>query len=287
MNIKAVLKEAVAALEGRVLTNPRLDAEVLLSSCLKRDRTSLFTHSKDQLTEKELKEFRQLVERRKHGEPVAYITGKKEFWSLLFEVNKHVLIPRPETEILVEEVLKICSRTGASSPRILEIGTGSGAISVALASELKDAKIVATDVSLEAITVALRNARNNGVEAQISFLSGNLFQPVSGVFNIIASNPPYISKDEYKHLPFEVRGFEPESALLAGVEGVEIHGEIIKGGASFLKAGGWLLMEIGARQKDQIENMLKESHLYDNITFKDDYAGIPRVAIARRVLTGG
>ncbi len=287
MNILNILKEAATALESRGLTNPRLDAEVLLSSYLKKDRTSLLTHPEQSLTEKELEKFRQLVERRKHGEPVAYITGRKEFWSLLFEVNNHVLIPRPETEILVEEVLKVCSRMEERNPRILEIGTGSGAISVALASELKNANITATDSSPEAVAAASRNAEKNGVAENISFLVGDLFELVSGKFDIIVSNPPYISQEGYDHLPLQVRGFEPESALLAGTEGTEFHREIIQGGAIYLKKGGWLFMEIGSEQKDQVENMLKESHLYDNIAFRDDYAGITRVAVARRVVTIG
>jgi release factor glutamine methyltransferase len=287
VNILNVLKEAVTALESRGLTNPMLDAEVLLSSFLKKDRTILFTHPEKSLTEKELEEFRQLVERRKCGEPIAYITGMKEFWSLAFEVNRHVLVPRPETEILVEEILKVCRGERRDNPSILEIGTGSGAISVALASELKNAQIVAIDSSPEAVAVASRNAENNGVLNSISFLVGDLFERVSGKFDIIVSNPPYISQEEYDRLPLEVRGFEPESALLAGTEGTEFHGEIIRRGAIYLKKEGWLFMEIGAGQKDRVENMLKESHLYDNIAFRDDYAGIVRVALARGVITGG
>jgi len=287
VNTLNVLKEAVTALESCGLTNTRLDAEVLLSFCLKKDRTTFYSHPEEQLTEKELEEFRQLVERRKRGEPIAYITGKKEFWSLIFEVNRHVLVPRPETEILVEEVLKVCRGEGRENPSILEIGTGSGAISVALASELKNAQIVAIDSSPGAVAVASRNAENNGVANSISFLVGDLFELVSGKFDIIVSNPPYISHEEYDRLPLDVRGFEPESALLAGTEGTEFHREIIQGGAGYLKKEGWLFMEIGSGQKDQVENMLKESRLYDNIAFRDDYAGIARIALARRIVTGG
>lgn len=287
MNISNILKEAVTVLESCGLTNPRLDAEVILASLLRKDRAELYSHPEMVLSESELVDFRQQIKRRKIREPVAYIVGRKEFWSLTFEVNRHVLVPRPETEILVEEVLRVCRKEGRENPSILEIGTGCGAISVALVSELKKAQIVATDFSQEAIAVALRNALINSMEKQISFLSGNLFQTVSGRFDFIVSNPPYISKEEYDRLPLEVRGFEPESALLAGTEGTEIHREIIQGGASFLKARGWLLMEIGAGRKDRIENMLKESHLYDNIAFREDYAGIDRVAIARRVMKSG
>jgi release factor glutamine methyltransferase len=287
MDILNVLNKAIFILESNGFKSPRLDAEVLLSSCLKKERTSLYTHPEQSLTEKEHEEFQQWVERRKHGEPVAYIVGEKEFWSLLFQVNNHVLVPRPETEILVEEVLKVCSGITERNFRILEIGTGCGAISVALASELKSAQIVATDISQEALAVALENAKNNNVEQRISFLPGNLFQPVSGKFDIIVSNPPYISQEEYDKLPFEVRGFEPKSALLAGDDGTVLHRAIMEGGKYYLHNGGWLFMEIGAGQKYRIENMLKESNLYDNIAFRFDYAGVERVSKARRVTTGG
>lgn len=287
MNIMTVLKEAVTSLEGCCLANPRLDAEVLLSSLLKKERTRLYSHPEETLTEKEFGEFQLWIERRKRGEPVAYIVGHKEFWSLPFEVNRHVLVPRPETEILVEEVLKVSPGQKGGNFKILEIGTGCGAICVALASELREAHITATDMSQEAIAVALKNAQNNGVENQISFLSGNLFQPVSGKFDVIVSNPPYISHEEYNHLPLEVRGFEPKSALLAGTDGTEFHREIIREGSLYLKTGGWLFMEIGAGQKNIVENMLNESNLYDNIYFRLDYAGVSRVSVARRVIAGG
>jgi release factor glutamine methyltransferase len=254
---------------------------------LKKDRTRFHIDREQSLTENNYQEFWRCIERRRRGEPVAYIVGKKEFWSLPFEVNSHVLIPRPETEILVEEVLKVCSGMKTGNLRILEIGTGSGAISVSLAHELKNAQIVATDISQEAIKVASRNAQINDVANQISFLSGNLFEPVSGKFDIIVSNPPYISKEEYDRLPTGVRDFEPELALLSGADGTAFHREIINAGGIHLKPGGWSFIEIGAGQKKMVENMLNESNLYDNIAFRDDYAGIKRVAIARRVTTGG
>jgi release factor glutamine methyltransferase len=137
MDIASVLNKSVLSLENQGISNPRLDAEVLLCALLKKGRTILYSHPGEQLTEKEYEEYQQWIERRKHGEPVAYIVGKREFWSLPFEVSRHVLIPRPETEILVEEVLKACAAGRVKNPRILEIGTGCGAISVSLASELK------------------------------------------------------------------------------------------------------------------------------------------------------
>lgn len=287
MDLLSVLKEATLALERSGCRSPRLDAELLLSSYLKKERTSLYTHPEQTLTENELEQFLEWVERRKHGEPVAYIIGKKEFWSLPFQVNNRVLIPRPETEFLVEEVLKVCSDMGKRILRILDIGTGCGAISIALASELENAQIIATDISPEALAVAVKNAQNNNVAHRISFLMGDLFQPVAGKFDIIVSNPPYISVDEYNTLPLGVRGFEPQSALLAGNDGTEFHQEIIKGGALYLQQGGWLFMEIGSGQKHKLENILNESNLYDNIAFTLDYAGIERVSRARRVTTSG
>ncbi len=287
MNILNAITEAIHFLKSCGCATPRLDAEVLLSACLKKDRTCFHIDREKSLTENELEEFQRCIERRRVGEPVAYIVGKKEFWSLPFEVNKHVLIPRPETEIIVEEVLKVCSSLKTRELRILEIGTGSGAISVSLAHELKNAQIIATDISQDAINVASRNAQINNVASQISFLSGNLFEPVSGKFDIIVSNPPYISREEYGCLPSGVRDFEPETALLAGADGTLFHREIIKAAGIYLKAGGWTFMEIGAGQKEMVEFMLNEYGLYDNIAFRNDYAGIERVAIARRVTTGG
>jgi release factor glutamine methyltransferase len=287
MNILNALNEAIHALKSSGCATPRLDAEVLLSACLKMDRTRFHIDLEQSLTENKLQEFRLHIERRRHGEPVAYIVGKKEFWSLPFEVNNTVLIPRPETEIIVEEVLKVCSSMKTGKLRILEIGTGSGAISVSLAHELTNAQIVATDISQDAINLASRNAQINNVLNQISFLSGNLFEPVSGKFDIIVSNPPYISKEEYDCLPSGVRDFEPQTALLSGAEGTAFHREIIKAGGIHLEPGGWLFIEIGSGQKEIVEFMLNESTLYDNIAFRDDYAGIKRVAIARRVTTGG
>jgi release factor glutamine methyltransferase len=287
MNILNALNEAIHVLTGRGSATPKLDAEVLLSACLKKDRTRLHIDHEQSLTENDFQEFRRCIERRRCGEPVAYIIGRKEFWSLEFEVNSHVLIPRPETEILVEEVLKVCSGLNKTNLRILEIGTGSGAISVSLAHELKNAQIVATDISQDAINIASRNAQINDVVNQIFFLWGNLFEPVSGKFDIIVSNPPYISKEEYDRLSSDIRDFEPELALLSGADGTAFHREIIKAGGLYLEPGGWIFMEIGTGQKVLVEYMLNESNLYDNIAFRADYAGIERVSIARRIMTGG
>ena len=282
MDIRSVLNCATLDLERHGSDTPRLDAEVLLSHSIKTARLNLYAHSEKMLTEEELHQFNGWVARRRAGEPVAYIIGQKEFWSLPFEVSREVLIPRPETEILIEAILREYATGDCKHLVILEIGTGSGAISVALASELKNARIVATDVSQGALLVAIKNARENGVDPQISFRWGSLFEPVSEKFDIIVSNPPYISEDEFESLPSGVRGFEPRSALVAGMEGTALLRDIMTQGAFYLKERGRLFLEMGAGQKGRIVEILEELNLYDDIAFIPDYAGVERVFTARR-----
>lgn len=282
LNVLTVLNQTALNFQEKGFSSSRLDAEVLLSAYLKTDRSGLYANSERLITDEELNGFSSWVERRQKGEPVAYITGRKEFWSLSFEVNSAVLVPRPETELLVEEILKVCSEVKDRETAILEVGTGSGAISVAVASDFKKAHIVATDTSIEAIKVARKNAANNGVTERIFFLHGNLFEPVSGKFDIIVSNPPYISEEDFEHLPVEIRIFEPKEALLAGPDGTEIHYDLIREGGHYLKSGGWLFMEIGAGQKGAVEDMLRKNKVYDSIGFRTDYGGIERVAMARK-----
>lgn len=269
-------------MEEAGFTSPRLDAEVLLSSYLKADRLELYKAPEKLLTEKEISGFEMWRARRCQGEPVAYITGKKEFWSLSFEVNREVLVPRPETEILVEEAIKAGGESGQAGLRILEIGVGSGAVSVAIAGELPGARLTATDISAGAVALALRNARAHGVEDRIAFRCGSFFEPVSGIFDIIISNPPYISAGEFERLPREVKEYEPGPALLAGADGTACHREIIAGGIRHLKKGGWLLMEMGAGQREGIEGLLRGSGAYERIEIRRDYGGIERVIKARK-----
>jgi len=281
-SILNILKETESQFKNRGIASPRLDAEVLFSYYLSKDRSFLYTNQEYVLTDEELREFGRGVVRRLKGEPVAYITGRKEFWSLEFEVNNTVLIPRPETEILVEEILRLSGQRKPLNGKILEIGTGSGAISVALASELKKYQVFATDISIDAIRVAKRNARRNGVGKMIFFFCGNLFEPLSSKFDFIVSNPPYITENEFQYLPVEVREFEPKEALIAGPKGIEFHRELIRGGGTYLKRGGWLVLEIGHEQSRPIERMLRETQNYDYISFQTDYAGTERIAAARR-----
>ena len=280
----AVTIVALAAAGAGVagLTGSRLDAEVLLAHCLNKERLFFHTDPHYELTSEEIDRYRQLVDRRLRREPVAYIVGFKEFWSLDFDVDQRVLIPRPETEILVEEVLKIATLSDNVTTAILEIGVGSGAISLALASEMRQVKIWSSDISLGAVRVAEQNARKFGLADRITFVVGDMVKPFSGLFNVIISNPPYIADGDYAALPEDVRGFEPSNALIGGPEGLSFHRELIYEGGTRLKKGGWLLLEIGSEQKRDVERIIDRSGLYNRIRFRTDYAGLDRVVMARR-----
>ena len=264
------------------ISTPRLDAEILVGHNVNRDRSALYRNGDYRPTDEELQGLQTGVARRIKGEPIAYITGIKEFFSLEFEVNHHVLIPRPETEILVEEVLGLIGNTTLPRGNVLEIGTGSGAISIALATELTQFHFFATDISQEALSSAKRNAQKHDVAERIFFFCGNLFEPLSEQFDVIVSNPPYISNEEFKSISHEIRNYEPREALIAGPDGTEFHQKLITNGSIHLRKGGWLIMEMGYGQWETVERLLRESQKYDHIGFQYDYAGIERVAKARR-----
>ncbi|MDA8124193.1 MAG: peptide chain release factor N(5)-glutamine methyltransferase [Deltaproteobacteria bacterium] len=278
--LRTILRDTTRDLLACGSPSPRLDAEVLLMHFLKIDRLGLVLHPERRLSEAEATAFAAWVARRCGGEPVAYVTGEKEFWSLTFAVNPAVLIPRPETECLVEEALACCG-SGAAS-RIIDIGTGSGAIAVALASELPRAQIAATDLSPAALTVARRNAVRHGLAERIEFLQGDLFAEAEGPFDLICSNPPYITDEDYRLLPAGIREFEPQGALIAGPDGLDVLCRIIREGVRRLSPGGTMLLEIGDGQKESVEALFRDGGFYDNIRFRADYGGIDRVAIARR-----
>lgn len=282
MNVKRVLQEAEQSLLESGSPSPRLDGEVILCSCLGVERISLYAHGDRVLTENELERFNRDLERRVEGEPVSYIVGGKEFWSLFLAVTKDVLIPRPETETLIEETLDIMSITSGLEVNILEIGTGSGAISIALCRERPDIFIAATDLSIKALYLARLNAFTHGVGDRIFFLCADLFEPLSGKFAIVLSNPPYITEDNWNSLPRGIRDFEPKRALVAGTRGTEFHSMLIQGAASVLVDGGWLIMEIGEGQRMEVEQLLTESNRYDQFRTRMDMAGKERVVAARK-----
>ena len=300
MIVHDILMESTKTLETADIPSARLDAEVLLAFCLGCDRLEFYKNPDIAISETQLAAFRNLIARRLKWEPVAYITGRKEFWTFVLEVNSSVLIPRPDTEVIVEETLEIVKILNSTSElnqglrngctknplRILEIGIGSGAIALALASEMTCVKIVATDISEAAINLAQKNAAALGLKEKIDFRQGNLFEPVDDIFDIIVCNPPYIATEEYEKLPAGVKDYEPQEALLAGKSGLEFYEKLIYQATDFLKKNGWLLLEIGAKQEIGVCNIIEAAGFYDSIEMRSDYAGLPRVIKARRKVSG-
>jgi len=272
----------------------RRDTETLLLHALRKtapqtnldtSQAWLIAHDGEPLAPDAAATFCDLVKRRLAGEPIQYITGDAEFYGLPFHVNRDVLIPRPETEHLVEKAISLAQRlrlTWAPSPRIVDIGTGSGAIAVALARALLFAHITATDISAAALEVARRNAARNGVADRIRFFEGDLLEPVVGEhFDIVVSNPPYVPESDRDSLSVEVRNYEPPQALFAGDDGLAIYRRLIPASFSALVPGGYVLLEIGYGQQDAIRALLKKEG-FPGIEFIADLQGIPRVAVARR-----
>ncbi len=283
MTIRDIIHETTEKLEAAGIPSARLDAEVLLAFYLHCDRIELIKNPDNLLREDQIAAFRKLRARRLNFEPVAYITGRKAFWSFTLEVNPDVLIPRPDTEIIIEEALALCRSRALDCPRILDVGTGSGAIALALAKEMPGADIIATDISPAALAVAKKNARALRLEKTVHFVLSDLFEQVQGVFDLIVSNPPYIGADEYETLESGVKDFEPKVALWAGQTGVEFYEKLIYQAHSRLAEKGWLLLEIGAKQDSAVSAiMTATAGFYDDIAVRADYAGLPRVIKGRR-----
>lgn len=269
------MHRAQEALERAGVENPRLDAELLLAWLLGRDRTYVLAHPDDQLSEAQLHRYQQLIHRRSHREPLQYITGVQEFYGRPFRVTPAVLIPRPETEQVVEAVL---ARITPES-RVLDIGCGSGAIAITVQLE-KKCRVFATDLSPEAIAVARENALR--LSAQVSLAVCNLarcFQNAS--FDVVVSNPPYVGWEERHQLPPEVREYEPAIALYAGSDGLAFYPSLIEEAARVLKPGGWLVLELGYGKAEPVRALLREQ--WTAVSIHPDLAGIPRVLCARRV----
>ncbi len=277
-----VLKWTTEHFQEKGMENPRLEAEVLLAHLLGVDRVGLYLNYDKPLKEEERKAYREMIQRRTAREPVAYILGYKEFWSLRFKVGPECLIPRPETEHLVEETLRLAAQEHLSLPlRILEIGTGCGAMAVALAKELKEAHIVATDISPHALSLAKENAQAHGVGERIKFVQGDLFPPGEAPFCLIISNPPYIITEDLFQLAPEVKDYEPLDALDGGGNGLRFFREIAQGSSGYLIKGGWLLLEMGEGQAPKVTNILEEVG-FTHIELVPDYAGVKRVIRTQR-----
>lgn len=289
-NAQPTLRLALDAAEKLLAQGPhperaRRDTEILLLHSLRQTTPEvnlawLIAHGSEPIEPDRAAAFCDLVERRVAGEPIQYITGEVEFYGLSFQVNRSVLIPRPETELLVEKALAFAPLF--RTPRILDVGTGSGAIAIALAHEWPDAMVTATDLSASALEMAHRNAEHAGLNERIRFLQGDLLGPVAGEqFDLIVSNPPYVSEHDRTTLDVEVRNYEPAQALFAGNDGLTIYRRLIPEAFKALTAGGILLLEIGHSQRETIQALLANCG-FAEIEFFLDLQGIPRVAKARR-----
>ncbi len=287
-----MLNVTTSYLADKGIENPRLTAEVLLAHQLHMDRMNLYLTLDRPLNEFEVSGYRNLIRRRVQKEPLQYITGCQEFWSLDFAVDPRVLIPRPETEILVEQVLHRIKKSpdlDCKAFRILDIGTGTGILAIVLAKEVQGAEIWATDISPPAIVLAKKNAEKHGVTDRIQFLTGNLLEPLRHrriAFDFIVANPPYISNQEYGHLAPEVRVHEPKNALDGGKDGMDYIRRIIKESVGFLKTDGWLMLEISPRQMPSARALIQNTHGYCETAAVRDYSSHYRVLCARYHLKG-
>ncbi len=277
--IRSVLSWARLYFEKKGIDTPRLDAEVLLAHALGCSRVDLYLDMERPLAQEELSTFRTLIKRRSVREPVAYITGEKEFFGKKFKVNRHVLIPRPESEILVEQAIALVPRDS----KILEIGVGSGAVIISILDQRTDIKAVAGDISLNALKIAADNARMHKVENRLKLFSGDLLSAISARFSAIVANPPYISLEEKDDLEPEVLGFEPAEALFAGEKGMDVIEKILSMCASYLLPGGYLIMEFGYSQKHDIEKAIYRTGSLVINRWVNDLSGKERVIVAQRV----
>ena len=311
MQLKLALASAVDRLEGADVGSPRLNAEVLLMFILGVNRAYLYAHPERELTSEEEARYDEVLAQRATGMPSQYITGHQEFWGLDFVVSPAVLIPRPETEHLVEAVIELAREL--PNPKLVDVGTGSGAIALALAHELKAAEVYAVDVSAEALEVARANAARLQLDGRVKFAQCDVLTPVQnfsegastpqeGVipseaqrsrgtalvegflfrdFDFVVSNPPYVGFDEADKVQKSVRDFEPQVAVFAGEQGLDVIGALIVQAHQALKTGGWLVMEIGYSMRDAVVNLL-EPAMWEDVRVVPDLQGIPRVIAARK-----
>ena len=275
--IDTILKWTRQYFGEKGVENPRLDAEVLLSHVLEKDRLYLYVNFDQPLEEKELTAFRAAVKKRAARFPVAYITGSKEFMGLDFQVTPAVLIPRPDTEILVETALDLLK--AMESPEILDIGTGSGAICISMLVNLQSATGTTVDISPDALAVARGNAEKHQVTQRLTFCLGDLFAPVAGrKFHAILSNPPYIPEADIAELTPEVRQ-EPNLALDGGTDGLNFYRRIIDEGKNYLAPGGFIAMEVGIDQAPLVARLAEETGFFKVSNIIKDYGGIERVVV--------
>ncbi|HTL30542.1 MAG TPA: peptide chain release factor N(5)-glutamine methyltransferase [Tepidisphaeraceae bacterium] len=290
--IRRLLEWTSSFFSRKQVDSPRLAAELLLAHVLNVPRIKLYTDYERILEEPPLSRFRALVQRASEHEPIAYLTGHAHFFGLEFEVNRSVLIPRPDTELIVENVLQLARhQAGMEAPRILDLCTGSGCIAAAIAYHLKNAIVLATDISKDAAEVARKNIEKLGLNDRVTVEVGDLFEPLAQIvdarpFDLIVSNPPYVSTTELNELDRNVKEYEPVGALDGGIDGLLIHRKILAGASERLVPGGRLYLEIGYKQADAAREAASHYPDLENVMILRDLAGNDRVLTAIRKKIG-
>ncbi|MGA9073592.1 MAG: peptide chain release factor N(5)-glutamine methyltransferase [Candidatus Sulfotelmatobacter sp.] len=282
MQLKPALISAIKTLAAENVPSPRMNAELLLMFTLECDRAYLYAHPERDLTSDEITRYADILSERARGVPAQYITGHQEFWGIDLIVTPAVLIPRPETEHVIETVLACVGRTllSATPLRLIDVGTGSGCIALALTKELPQAEIHATDVSSAALEIARANAARHQLQSHIHFREADLLTGVDNdSFDFIVSNPPYVGESEEDQVQLEVRKFEPRNAVFAGPTGVEVIARLIPQAHAALRVGGWLVMEISGTIVEATKQLLTG---WEEIQIVTDLQGIPRVVAARK-----
>ena len=288
MQLRAALQAGLSRLEEHDVPSANLAAELLLMHVLQQDRSFLYMHAEQDFPVEQFERYMELIGERCTGKPTQYITGHQEFWGLDFEVNPAVLIPRPETEHVIEAVLDLITREGLSKQdpfRIADVGTGSGCIPIALAKELPRAELYATDISADALEVAARNADRLGATGQVKFLESDLLSfllgpEFLGTFDFVVSNPPYVGHDEIADVQREVRMFEPRLAWGDLAHGEEIYARLFPQAHQLLRPGGSVVVEIGYNKQDAVMRLLGQG--WHQLDVRADLAGIPRVITAHK-----
>ena len=280
MNIENILTEGISALQKNKIPNPQLDSEILLSSSIKRNKNHIILNPKEILNSEQLEKFKGLIERRKKGEPIAYLINKKEFWKDEFFVNKDVLIPRPDTELIIEQVLKIYSKD--VQLQFLDIGTGSGCILLSILKERSNFYGTGIDISKKSINVSKLNAKQLNLMNRVKFFHSSVDNFKIGKYDLIVSNPPYIELLNLKYLEKDVVNFEPKLALSGGLDGFSKIRKVINKASTLIKKNGKLILEIGFKQKNKVKKILNEEGFYVNKAIKD-YGNNDRCIISTKI----
>ena len=280
MNIENILNEGINILQKNKIANPQLDSEILLSNSIKRDKKHIILNPKEFLNSEQLGKFKSLIERRKKGEPIAYIINKKEFWKDEFFVNKDVLIPRPDSELIIEQVLKIYSKD--VQLQVLDIGTGSGCILLSILKERSNFYGTGIDISKKSINVSKFNAKQLNLTNRVKFFHSSVDNFNNGKYDIIVSNPPYIEQLSLKYLEKDVVNFEPKLALSGGFDGFSKIRKVINKASILIKKNGKFILEIGFNQKNKVIKILKEEGFYVNKAIKD-YGNNDRCIISTKI----